>query len=127
MKKNVQDTSIEAYYTHSKAKRNEEALYEFMKGKPAMADFQIIDAMGWNVNEVTGRRNDLIAKHLVKAVGHTYNPITRKMVKTWIAVSPQTYQESVQKQHVGPIQEDTREVNKEGLLKLIQIAKQQLA
>lgn len=86
MKKNVQTTSIDAYYSHTNAKRNARALYSYMRGKGAMADFQLVEALGWEVNEVTGRRNDLIAEGLVVPHGHTINPLTKKRVRTWRAV-----------------------------------------
>lgn len=73
-------TSREAYEDLDLPKAQKavyEAIWDLWNGHRGPSDQQIADHLGWTVNRVTGRRNELAEQHLIVAGGTKKNPLGR--------------------------------------------------
>ena len=58
---NVRDTSLEAYEDiRPKPRNNQTIVYSLLAQKGPLTDREIAVTLGWEINCVTGRRNDLV-------------------------------------------------------------------
>lgn len=75
-------TSLEAYEQvelPAAQKAVYEALWELWNGHRGPSDQEIADRLGWSVNRVTGRRNELVEQGLVVAGGTKLNRFGRNV------------------------------------------------
>ena len=79
----MRDTSIAAYKSinHELASKQKEVL-EVLKLSPK-SNSEIASTLGWQINRVTGRVNELVNSGVVKAVGKKRNRITQRMEYVW--------------------------------------------
>jgi DNA-binding MarR family transcriptional regulator len=61
-------------------------VFEVIRRLAPCTDRQIARALGWEINRITGRRNELVAMGLVERSGTTTDPDTGKTVALWKAV-----------------------------------------
>jgi hypothetical protein len=66
--------------------RCEQSVYEALRELGPSTDQDVKVILGWEICQVTARRNDLVTRGLVAHAGHTSNPAGRK-VKTWQVVA----------------------------------------
>lgn len=56
-----------------------EAIWELWNGHRGPSDQEVADNLGWSVNRVTGRRNELVEQGLIVAGGVKLNALGRKV------------------------------------------------
>jgi hypothetical protein len=78
-------TSLLAYRTLTKLGDKQEQVFEAIKEMGKASNEQIADYLGWPINRVTGRTNELANFDLVKVDGLTIGK-SGKSAKTWVVV-----------------------------------------
>ena len=81
----VRQTSLEAYrelnYSGVLGK-NQLIIYNTISTNPDITDLKIAQSLGFNINQVTGRRNELMKKGLVESTQKVLSP-TGRTVHAW--------------------------------------------
>ena len=87
---NVRDTSLEAYEDiRPKPRNNQTIVYSLLAQKGPLTDREIAVTLGWEINCVTGRRNELVQTGGIVDRGKRECTITRRKVHTWGLRSPE--------------------------------------
>jgi predicted transcriptional regulator len=84
----VQQTSIESYLKLDGEclGRMQTLVLEYIRANPGCSDRQISEALSIRINQVTGRRNELVEFGFVLENGKKADVITNQTVLTWKAV-----------------------------------------
>lgn len=82
----VRDTSIESYHkliTEDKLGPCQKKVLNFIRTHPCVSDREIAEAMAMKINQVTGRRNELMKADLIQAKKKKFDLTTKRLVIAW--------------------------------------------
>jgi hypothetical protein len=91
----IANTSREVYIKlRSKLNRNQQIVYQAIKQNEPITNEKIADALGWVINKVTGRVNELVTIGMVEHQGYDLTRSKRR-AKTWVIATPKHIQDRV--------------------------------
>lgn len=77
------DTRNESFHALSEISTKQQAVLDTVKSYGPITDRDIADRLGWTINRVTGRRNELVAMGAVSRAGKVLDASTNRNVSTW--------------------------------------------
>lgn len=91
MRTNITSTSLAAFNSlRPQLNNREKSVIDVLDNSQSpMSDRDICNALGWEINQVTGRRNSLVKKGIVKEAYKNRSFITGKIVSYWKLVPRQ--------------------------------------
>lgn len=82
----MRDTSLEAYDSiRGKLNKKQREVYNAIERMGKCTDRQLAAFLCWDINRVTGRRNELVEKNAVREVGKVRDFETNRMACQWCA------------------------------------------
>ena len=75
----MRDTSIEAYHSIKHPQTKRQQVFNVIKEYGPMTDQEVADRLGWTINRVTGRRNELVDEGYVRMIGTKQNKFNRRV------------------------------------------------
>ena len=79
----MQQTSMDAYQSiRGKLNHNEQIVFDQLQVSGGCTNEKLSDLLGWSINRVTGRTNNLVKKGFVKKVGKEPG-ISGRMANVW--------------------------------------------
>ena len=88
MKTNVRDTSIESYHKIENLGDKQQKVLLAIQDLGRCTDRQIATRLGWEINRVTGRRNELDKGGYIRAFEKTHDAETNRNVWLWEVTRP---------------------------------------
>ena len=83
----IQQTSLAAYDELKKSRqlgpRQKAALAELERHPDGITDRELKEELHWEINQITGRRNELVYAGLVCEKSHRFCRVTRRRVIAW--------------------------------------------
>jgi len=91
MKTSLRDTSYQAYRNDvlPSIGEHQQKVLEIIRQEDYLSDKEIAQRLGWTINSVTGRRNELEQKGLIFDAGTKQDERTGRRVHIWTAVKKQ--------------------------------------
>lgn len=80
----MQDTQLEAYNTLKNINKKQNEVLTAVTESRGVALFDLVSILGWPVNRITGRLNELVKAGIIEDSGERkLNPQTKKRAIVW--------------------------------------------